>query len=271
MGRRTRTGRIPKPQQPKAIEADYAARLVSIVHSTRSAIDSLLRDLPDLIGSARATRGDGIRHDIGENARMRAAFDRARTALHHALDMNSLESVSRRYANATSAFQRAQLGRQIRAAIGIDIVTADPSVPPMIEHFVHENVALIRSLGTKSLSDIETIATRAFTSGTRAESIIGDITDRYGISERHARLIARDQIGKLNGQIAAARQQELGVTSFIWRTVADERVRDEHRDLDGQEFRYDDPPDEGLPGEPILCRCYAEPVFAPIIDAANEQ
>lgn len=269
-GRRSRRGRIPKPQPPHAIEADYARQLVAIVHATKPAIGSLMRELPDLLASAHALRGDGIRHDVGESSRVRAAFDHARTALHHALNVGALEALAKRYAITTSAFQRAQLARQVKAAIGVDIVASDRRIPTMIEHFVGENVSLIKSLGEKSLGDIEKAVTRAFTSGTRAETVTGDVEDRYGISERHARLIARDQIGKLNGQINASRQQELGVTKFVWRTMEDEKVRPEHAVLDGRTFSYDDPPSEGIPGEPICDRCYAEPVFDAILYEADQ-
>jgi SPP1 gp7 family putative phage head morphogenesis protein len=235
----------------------------------KPSIDALLREMPGMLDSANAARGD-VRHDVGEMSRMRAAFEQARTALHHATNIGVIESISRRYAQTTSVFQHAQLARQVKAAIGIDITTADRRVPAMIDHFVAENAALIKSLGNRTVDDIEKVVSRAFTTGARAEDVAGDVADRYGISDRHARLIARDQIGSLNGQINAARQQEIGVTSFVWRTAGDERVRPEHEDLNGETFDYDDPPDEGLPGEPVCCRCYAEPVFAGILGEADD-
>ncbi len=81
-----------------------------------------------------------------------------------------------------------------------------------------------------------------------------ELEDGFGIATRHARLIARDQIGKLNGQVTAARHQELGVKSFIWRTAGDDRVRPEHEELEGESFTYDDPASEGLLGRRAL-RC----------------
>jgi SPP1 gp7 family putative phage head morphogenesis protein len=53
--------------------------------------------------------------------------------------------------------------------------------------------------------------------------------------------------------------------------VGDERVRDEHEGLDGEQFDYDDLPSEGLPGEPIQCRCYAEPVLSAILDDTGDE
>ncbi len=40
--------------------------------------------------------------------------------------------------------------------------------------------------------------------------------------------------------------------------------------LEGQRFPLDEgAPGEGLPGEPILCRCFAEPVLDPIMQAIS--
>ena len=87
------------------------------------------------------------------------------------------------------------------------------------------------------------------------------MSERTDVSDSRAKLIARDQVAKLNGELTKERQTDLGVTGYIWRTVGDERVRDEHADNDGQFFTWDSPPSTGAPGEDIQCRCWAEPVL----------
>lgn len=65
----------------------------------------------------------------------------------------------------------------------------------------------------------------------------------------------------------------MGVTGYIWRTANDNRVRDNHGDLDGQRFTWDDPPmgggtsedEPGHSGSGIQCRCYAEPDLSPLL------
>jgi SPP1 gp7 family putative phage head morphogenesis protein len=84
---------------------------------------------------------------------------------------------------------------------------------------------------------------------------IGDVTDS------RAKLIARDQTSKMNGAMTMLRQTSLGISRYIWQTAGDERVREEHADLDGQAFAWDAPPSEGNPGEPVNCRCVAIPVI----------
>ena len=56
--------------------------------------------------------------------------------------------------------------------------------------------------------------------------------------------------------------KRLGLSSYIWRTMRDHRVRHDHRLLDGKQFRWDSPPitnqstgERHAPGEDINCRC----------------
>jgi SPP1 gp7 family putative phage head morphogenesis protein len=263
-------GRKPPRQEiPKNIEADYARSIIQLLEPSRAVLRELVDGLPALLDRARAARGDSAdRTDASAIDELRAMIRRARVALDDAMNPQRLDDLARRYGEATSDHQRNQLKRQVQAVLRIDLVTADPKIPAMIDHFAHYNAQLITSLGDDSLKDVEKVVSRAFTTGQRAEDVAAEIADRYGITDRHARMIARDQIGTLNGQLAAARQQEIGVSRFTWRTVHDERVREEHALLDGEVFDYDSPPDEGLPGEPIMCRCSAEPVLTDILEAA---
>lgn len=215
--------------------------------------------------------GDMLSHDermdSAESKRALAILERALKELDGRLNLRELESIADDYANSASTFQRDQLEEQTRATLGIDLTAGtDNQIPGMIDDFVGENVTLIRSLATNTLGEVNKIVARGFTDGSRHEDVAKELQARFGIAERQARLIARDQIGKLAGQVNAARQQAMGVRRFTWRTVKDERVREEHQVLEGQVFEYDDPPAEGLPGEPINCRCYAEPVFDDVLE-----
>jgi len=92
----------------------------------------------------------------------------------------------------------------------------------------------------------------------------------FNTARKRSRLIARDQIGKLNGKLIEKRQTQLGIDSYIWRTSLDERVRGNpsgrypnavpsHYGREGKVYKWDTPPEGGHPGEAILCRCTAEP------------
>jgi SPP1 gp7 family putative phage head morphogenesis protein len=83
----------------------------------------------------------------------------------------------------------------------------------------------------------------------------------WGTAEGRLKVIAQDQLSTLHAQVQSERARAVGVREFIWRTQGDSRVRAAHVALDGTKHRYDRPPSEGLPGQPINCRCWAESVI----------
>ena len=58
-------------------------------------------------------------------------------------------------------------------------------------------------------------------------------------------------------------------THYIWRSVRDDRSRGEHAKRHGQVFSWDNPPEDGHPGEAPNCRCWAEPI--PIVEEQFQQ
>lgn len=128
---------------------------------------------------------------------------------------------------------------------------------------VIENTNLIDSLRQRYIDQTKADIYRIISSGGGVSDLAHSITARTGMALRHADLIATDQTGKIVSQIDSYRNQATGSTRYIWRSMEDNRVRPKHRELDGKEFRYDDPNggDDGqLPGQPIRCRCYQEAV-----------
>ncbi len=259
IGATSRRRALPKQIHPTRIADDYGKVLIARVHVIRGALAEFDHAMPAL---AR-------RHDADEPNRVRSLLDRVETAIKGAFDPKNIEEIAKRFANTTSSYQRVQLSRQVKAALGIELPFGDKALGARIDGFAAENAALIKGLSRDTVGAIEKASLRAVQDGKMWGDLKSELEDRFGMSERRAKLIARDQIGKLYGQINADRQQGLGITSFVWRTVHDQRVRDEHEELDGKTFTYDDPPDEGLPGEPIQCRCSAEPVFDAILDQVN--
>jgi SPP1 gp7 family putative phage head morphogenesis protein len=87
---------------------------------------------------------------------------------------------------------------------------------------------------------------------------------KLGFSRSRAKLVARDQVSKINGTLSEQRHKAAGAEKYEWSTSSDERVRPEHAALDGQQFAYDDPDggDGGLkPGQAVSCRCVGLAVF----------
>ena len=136
------------------------------------------------------------------------------------------------------------------------------------EQFRRTNVALIRNMRDEHVRELADILRAGAASGARHETLAPQIQERLGVGLSRAKLIARDQTTKLNGQLQQAHQEAAGITEYTWSTSKDENVRKDHRALNGKRFRYDSPPitntktgDRNNPGQDIQCRCVAIPVI----------
>ena len=265
-----RRRRLPRQVYPLLIEASYAKGIVGIVSATRASLAPVMAALPELLESARSSRTDA---GGDEGTRARKLVDQARARMAAALSTKQIEDLAKKFATQTATYQRIQLGRQVKAALGVDPLFKDKKLAAMSDHFVAENVARIRTIPTRLHDDVEQVVSRAMSNGELMEDIADDIERGFSVAESDARRIARDQIGKYYGQVNAARQKSIGISRFIWRTAGDERVREEHdaaeKESEQEPYSFDDPPDVGddegvLPGEPIQCRCTAEPVFSDV-------
>ena len=148
-----------------------------------------------------------------------------------------------------------------RFGLGVDVYRAEPWLVPLQANWTAQNVQLIKSIPEQYLSRVETIVRQGVVSGVSGKELAKQISDASGVTLRRANIIARDQTSKANAQLSEYRMKDLGINRYIWTTSHDERVRPSHRALDGKEFSFDKPPSEGNPGQPVLCRCWARPVF----------
>jgi SPP1 gp7 family putative phage head morphogenesis protein len=147
----------------------------------------------------------------------------------------------------------------VRAAMSVNVLTPESGLAEELAVWEVDNVALIQSIPSEYLPQLQNRIITAVRRGENYTQLAKEIRESYKMPEWRAKLIARDQIGKLNGQLTRIRQEELGISEYFWRGMLDSRERPAHVEREGLEFSYDKPPDDGNPGEPIQCRCWAEP------------
>lgn len=268
VGARTR---MLRQRYPHLVEVQYASLLVGYVDRIEKALDSLLNALPQWAESVRA------RHDAHESDRVAAMIDDVRRRI---LTREQLQVVVTAYARRIAEHQRAEFARQVKSALGVDIALLGADVTmtaARLADFTAENVSLIRSLTTTPLDEVERLIVRGFASGERHEVMAKEIAQRFDVARSRARLIARDQVGKLNAQIGRDANKALGLNQFRWRSVRDKAVRPQHAEWDrkskDEPFSYDGtagyrPPE--LPGQAVQCRCYDEAVFDEILDELKQ-
>ena len=204
------------------------------------------------------------------SSKLRALLLDGRKKVEASLAQADIHALATKYGKTTSEFQKTQLNRQVKTAVGVDPTFKDPGLRARIGVFAKQNVTLVSRIPEKLHEDLANLIEEGALNGWLNEGLADKIADRFDISENHARLIARDQVGSLFADMNHDRQRSIGVTRFIWRCGNDERVRGNpdglypkadpsHWDLADQTYSYDDPPIDDttglpmLPGDPILC------------------
>ncbi|MCK5133216.1 MAG: hypothetical protein KAR40_13825 [Candidatus Sabulitectum sp.] len=182
------------------------------------------------------------------------------------------------YIDGLRRSQKARMAIQFQAALGVDVGPAltDLAIRPLMDQAIATNINLIKSipdnLKGQVLDQFDTLLAKA---PFDQQAMVGALEDRFKVAGNRARTIARDQTGKIVGNLNEARQGQLGIKSYTWQTSEDERVvgtpggefpdgndvHGNHFDRNGKEFLWSQPPFDGHPGEPINCRCIAIPVI----------
>jgi SPP1 gp7 family putative phage head morphogenesis protein len=128
-------------------------------------------------------------------------------------------------------------------------------------------VALITDLPLQVASRIHELTMRSLTTAGRGEDVEELIARSMAVSVSKARLIARTETARTASLLTEARATSIGCEQYIWRTAEDSDVRALHKKLNGQVYRYDDPPvamengERANPGQTPNCRCFGEPIL----------
>ncbi len=256
--------RVPLQSYPENIERAYTGVLVSLARDTRA---DLIRSVLAIYAPAMA-RQDAESDELADRiGRMVADYE---AAVYKTTTSGKARLLAQGIGRDTNRFVKTAVGSQVKAVIGIDplaTVALEPgAVAVALDGFARRNVDLITSIPRQHFAQIRATVDDALKTGKRPEVLARELGERYDVTASRARLIARDQIGKLNGELTELRQRSIGVSGYTWRTSLDERVREDHKALEGRRFEWSSPPDVGHPGEDYQCRCRAEPDFGDLFD-----
>lgn len=243
------------PQEPRAASMGYIKSLKGI---TNDLWVTLMFELSPLIRATAGTREDDLRSFD------RTIYDRVRVKLYEIVEEKAPAAIDKA-ADNTSGHN----ARETKRLLGID-PRRDPGVAGPLEKFREDNVRLITSIADDQLARVKAVLDANF--GLRAEALAEKLQEQFGATESKAKLIARDQTLKLNGNLSQIRQTNAGIEEYIWTTSGDERVRDSHEANEGKRFRWDVPPVEtGHPGQDYQCRCTPYPVIPGLTEDPSEE
>ena len=124
----------------------------------------------------------------------------------------------------------------------------------------------------ETITDLRGIVEGNASEGYRFDKLIPKIQGRYDVSQTKAAFLARQETSLFVSKHRQERFADVGITSYIWQTAGDSRVREDHKHLDGKEFEYARPPIidhatgmRGNPGEGYNCRCVANPILPGVL------
>lgn len=278
--RGARALRFPRPVPPAGAVAAYTGALRAVVDTVHGAILDVLHDEGLVPDAARADAEGDVPRGPDQLTlpgipmeRVRKITKRVEARIAVLLKKRPLLARVEEIADLTVRHSRTEWARQVKAALGVDLPASEPDIVPAMRAFREENADLITSLVRSQVERVRDILTDAG-AGTRVEEIARSIREDTDATRSRANLIARDQVLKLNAQVTQKRHEAAGVTEYVWRISRDERVRADHKALDGKRFRYDQPPvvdqrrgERANPGTYYQCRCTAEPIIPGFDDA----
>ena len=169
-------------------------------------------------------------------------------------------TISKRFINRNRAtFDKRFLQELKKAGFTVNFQLS-PQIEDILEASVKENVGLIKSIGVDYLERVQQQVWSGVASGYDLGQIAKDLSKAYGISDRRAKNIARDQGAKAHAVIERERRKEAGITQAVWlHSHAGKVPRPSHVKANGKVFDIE----KGLyldgvwtlPGVQINCKC----------------
>lgn len=210
---------------------------------------------------------------------------------------------------AVFGFNKKQWNKSTKKTLGFPYESNENWRNEVFRQWALENYTLLRRYGTDFIARINEIVSRGVRAGISVKDIMKEIKNAKNMTKNKAKLLARDQVGKLTGELTKRRQTEAGINYYRWSTAKDERVRGRpggrypkaipsHWAMEGKLCRWDDDSvyadmsdvikdkkgnvkinwkkrtgkmPKATPGEQILCRCTAIPFMIDIITEVDKE
>lgn len=256
--------RIAKWLYPNNAERIYERQLVKLFKELNNKVKELLYpQLEFLVAQSNSIRPDNnnLRLDLTWADSVKEIYNK--TQLDYNSTINStVNNMTFEQAERISSYNKEQLTKVIHSAFQVNPILSESYLEPQIKAFQANNTSLITKLSDEQARRMEETLFRNLSAGNGVKVIKEEIKKGFDIGERRARLIARDQTNKFNGNLTELRQRELGIVKYQWSTSLDERVRSTHKSKHGKIFSWSKPPRfTGHPGNEIRCRCTAQPII----------
>lgn len=249
---------------PMAAERIYEKQLIEVNRIFWDEVKkTIIPQLPFLVEQAKSIRPDDInaRLDYSWFESLKKLTEKTFFDFAAAVGQPRVSAIADDQAQRINSLNKKEFVKVIHSAVSVNPIIQETWLQPSMKAFSQNNVNLITNLATDQRERLQQNLYNNLSAGNGIDAIKEDLIKSESIGKNRARLIARDQTNKFNGQLSELRQTELGIGSYIWTTARDERVRQTHREHEGKIFSWKNPPYTGHPGSEIQCRCIPQPVI----------
>jgi uncharacterized protein with gpF-like domain len=263
--------------EPKSAEWEARRTLTNMIDPMAKEVEQILEEMRDSSPNEIGQALDGVRKQYEFN------FEQA------------ADLVARNWVDRVNDLNRRRTMESLRKALGIDVAgIISEDMTKDLDIMRYEAAHLIKTIPQEYMFRVADRVLQAYKGLPMPENrtLQAQIKEEFKVSKGRAKVIARDQTSKMNTSMSAIRQQNIGITMYIWRTVKDRRVvgtpggmykynpknqmHKNHYIMEGVLCRWDDSTvysrDNGQtwiprsaempknhPGTDIMCRCHAAP------------
>lgn len=165
------------------------------------------------------------------------------------------------------------MSKQFAKEIPSEVLAMAPELSPRVldglkKRYTEQINLAIKDFSVTKTQELRNMVQKSLSGGERAETLEKRLISQWGVSQRKAEFLAKQETALLLSTYDEERAAEAGIEEYIWQTAGDSRVRPEHRLLNGTRQRYDNPPivdyrtgQRGNPGKAYGCRCVARKII----------
>ena len=260
---------------PKKIEMDARRRLKNLTEPVQLELEGIIENMR---GKSARQVGEEL-----EGVRRRYNFQIETVA----------DTIASSWVDSVNQYNKDKFMSYMRKVLGIDIgAMVDEAMKDQLDVMMMESASYIKTIPDYLVGKVAQRVLQHYKGEPMPENrtLRQQIREEFKVSDGRAKVLARDQTSKMNTSISSIRQTNLGIDTYIWKTVEDERVvgrpggkypkitklHRNHWMMQGLLCKWDDPTvysdDKGKtwkkrlqqmpqnhPGVDIMCRCRAAP------------
>jgi len=160
-----------------------------------------------------------------------------------------------------------QFKKTVTDKIGLSINFTADQIKILSQEYTNNLKLYITEFTQKETLILRQKAEDIVLSGTRAKDFTKIIEERFAVSTKKAKFLAKQEISLLTSKYKQVKYESVGVSKYKW-SISNVRTRPDHRALNGKIFSFDDPPISNTstgarnnPGEDFGCNCQAIPII----------